>query len=562
MPEADRAPSRAADAAGQTSLLASLDETRWPEPDLFPLNEGRRKAGAFIAEDLAASDHFLAVTGFTSLAHLIHTFGRPTWRDGQRIEVVLGNEPLPAHSVQTKPQPLPDRIREYWLEQGISILLCGPVLRLIERVREGHVRFFGLDGLHAKVYVGDDHALLGSSNFSRSGLYEQKEANVRFERGGDEGGRYADTRRVAENYRRAARPMDDEIVALLEQLLRAVTWQEALARAAAELLEGEWIGRYPQLFTTAGERPLWPSQVRAVAQALWVLDARGSVLIADPTGSGKTRLGVTLLWALVNRLWATGRSHRAQCVVVCPPQVQGNWEDEADDASFHSVRTVSQGVLSHSSSERHDRATRRVRDAAVLFVDEAHNYLNPQSGRSRQVLASGADHTALLTATPINRGAQDLLRLVELLGLDNLSDAEFKTFRTLRTKRGQLTRADEGVLRSFVERFMVRRTKADLNRLSTRSRRPTATGWATLVATPTTGATRTQRERRSGTSSWPKRSTSAPAGSGESSTSGRSTFPRTGPSPLTPPSAAASRRAPPSPGTTSGLRSAPLPQRS
>lgn len=451
--------------AGQTSLLASFEETRWPDPDAFPLNEGRRKAGAIVVEDLRASDRFLAVTGFTSLAHLVQTFGRSPEREGQRVDVVLGNEPLPATAVRARRQPLPEAVREYWLERGISILLCGSVLRLVERVRAGEVRFFGLDGLHAKVYVGDDHAVLGSSNFSRSGLYEQKEANVRFARDGAEAERYADVRRVAENFQKAARPMDDEIVSLLEHLLQAVTWEEALARAVAELLEGEWIGRYPQLFTTAGERPLWPSQVQAVAQALWVLDSRGSVLIADPTGSGKTRTGVTLLWALVNRLWGTGRSHRAQCAVICPPQVKGNWEDEADEAAFPFVRTVSQGVLSQSRSHRHEKAIQHVRDAAVLFVDEAHNYLNPQSGRSRQVLASGADHTALLTATPINRGAQDLLRLVELLGLDNLSDAEYRTFRALRAKRGRLTRDDEDVLRAFVERFTVRRTKADLNRM-------------------------------------------------------------------------------------------------
>ena len=347
----------------------------------------------------------------------------------------------------------------------MSIFLCSSVLRLIERVERGHIRFRTLDKLHAKIYTGDHHAVLGSSNFSHSGLAEQREANVRFAREGAEAERYAGTRRIAENYWREGRPCSEEVVRLLKQLLQAVTWEEALARAVAELLEGEWIHRYPRLFQTPSERPLWPSQVQAVAQALWVLDMRGSVLIADPTGSGKTRLGVTLLWALVNRLWATGRDHQARCTVVCPPQVRNTWEEEADEATFSSVRTVSQGVLSHSRSHRHARAVRRVHDAPILFVDEAHNYLNAQSGRSRRVLASGADYTALLTATPINRGAQDLLRLVELLGLDNLSEGEYKLFRTLRKKGGSLSREDESSLRRFVSRFTVRRTKTDLNRM-------------------------------------------------------------------------------------------------
>src|SRR5690606_17051419 len=142
----------------------------------------------------------------------------------------------------------------------------GPVLRLIERIRAGRVRFRALDGLHAKMYVGDHHVVLGSSNFSRSGLYEQREANVRFAGEGPEANRYADACSVAENYWREARPLDAEIVALLERLLQAVTWEEALARAVSELLDGEWIRRYPRLFRTAGDRPLWPSQVQAVAQ--------------------------------------------------------------------------------------------------------------------------------------------------------------------------------------------------------------------------------------------------------------------------------------------------------
>lgn len=450
----------------QTSLLDAFEAAVWPDAAAFPLNEGGARVQTVLRSDLTDAKRFLAVTGYTSLTHLARTFGAEAWREGQHVDIVLGNEPLATSAIRVgRHRPLPEAIRDYWLERGISILLCGPVLRLIDRIHQGRVRFRALDGLHAKVYVSAGHATLGSSNFSRSGLVMQREANVRFEREGPEASRYADTRRIAENYWQAARSVDDEIVSLLEQLLQSVTWEEALARAVSELLEGDWIRKYPRLFQTAGERPLWPSQVQAVAQALWVLDTRGSVLIADPTGSGKTRLGVTLLRALVNRLWATGRSHRALCTVVCPPQVQGNWADEADEAAFPFVQTVSQGVLSHRQSARHERAVGRVRNAAVLFVDEAHNYLNPQSGRSRQVLASGADHTALLTATPINRGAQDLLRLVELLGLDNLSDAEFKTFRTLRAKRGRLTVRDEERLRDFVERFTVRRTKAELNRL-------------------------------------------------------------------------------------------------
>jgi replicative superfamily II helicase len=107
-----------------------------------------------------------------------------------------------------------------------------------------------------------------------------------------------------------------------------VQWEEALARAAAEVLEGDWVDRYPDAFRLLQEENLWPHQEQAIAQGLWILDTRGSVLVADATGSGKTRIGTHLLYGLLNRLWSQGQVHRTDATVVCPPQVTGEWEKE------------------------------------------------------------------------------------------------------------------------------------------------------------------------------------------------------------------------------------------
>lgn len=63
-----------------------------------------------------------------------------------------------------------------------------------------------------------------------------------------------------------------------------------------------------------------------------------------------------------------------------------------------------------------------MRRAQTLAIDEAHNFLNLRSQRSQEVLAHVADHVVLFTATPINRGAADLLSLVDMLGADNLEE--------------------------------------------------------------------------------------------------------------------------------------------
>ena len=299
--------------------------------------------------------------------------------------------------------------------------------------------------------------MLGSSNFSRLGFQTQREANARFEPGTR---RYSEVCQIADGFKADARECTGAIQELLESLLMPVQWEEALARAAAEILEGDWVSRYPEVFRLLREETLWPHQEQAVAQGLWIMDTRGSVLIADATGSGKTRVGTHLLYSLLNRLWSKGQQHRSRATVVCPPGVTDNWSYEVHEAPGSAVDIISHGKL--SSGNRQDTLRREVRRSNVLFVDEAHNFLNETSNRSKAVSAGAPDYTALLTATPINQGSSDLLRMIELLGLDNLSDDEFKRYRQLR-KQPNLSQENEEYLRGIVRQCTIRRTKRDLN---------------------------------------------------------------------------------------------------
>jgi len=132
--------------------------------------------------------------------------------------------------------------------------------------------------------------------------------------------RYGDVALAAENYWQIGQPWDEEFKDLLRDLLRFVPWREALARACADLLEGQWAARYLQ--ATSSATALWPSQVAGIAEALWVVESVGSVLVADATGSGKTRMGAHLARAVRDRLWSTSRVRRDLTVLVCPPAVE------------------------------------------------------------------------------------------------------------------------------------------------------------------------------------------------------------------------------------------------
>jgi len=143
----------------------------------------------------------------------------------------------------------------------------------------------------------------------------------------------------------------EQLAALLDQLLRIVTWPEALARACAELLEGDWASAYLRGEYLPDEGSLWPSQRQGIAQALYILTRRGSVLVADATGSGKTRMGVHLIGAVADHNLRSGRLRRGKALMVCPPVVALAWQNESTLAGIH-MDIHSHGVLSRARGRK------------------------------------------------------------------------------------------------------------------------------------------------------------------------------------------------------------------
>lgn len=93
------------------------------------------------------------------------------------------------------------------------------------------------------MYVGAGAATVGSSNFSTRGLGAQTEANVRFDRSTDPA-RYAEATQLAENLWTVGTDWGPGFTAVLRALLVEVGWREALARAVADLLRGDWAAEY------------------------------------------------------------------------------------------------------------------------------------------------------------------------------------------------------------------------------------------------------------------------------------------------------------------------------
>ncbi len=448
--------------------------TDWPDHFRFPLNFAGHKVEDVICADIAASTAPLLVTGFTSLDYLIDFVAGLPEEGPETVSLLLGSEPAPARRSDYgfSQKSYPQEVLDYWLEAGISLRLCHKVLIFIEMLKKGRIvsRYIPdrKNTLHAKIFVSDVSAALGSSNFSFTGFRRQLEANVRFD-AKKEPKRYREVQQIAENYWSLGEEYNEELLKLLDQLLKVVSWEEALGRACGELLEGDWAEQYLQHSTVSSGSELWPSQKVGIAQALWMVENVGSVLVADATGSGKTRMGAHLLRAVMDRIWSTGRARKDITVLVCPPgMVEESWRREAGECGLP-LTTMSHGILSYKKSDKHSDTLKLVRRAQSLAIDEAHNFLNPKSSRTRGILGNMADVMVMFTATPINKGIRDLLRIVDLLGADNLEESSLKLFERLEKRSRHAgnqfvtTKEERLAMQKEVQRFTLRRTKSMLN---------------------------------------------------------------------------------------------------
>ncbi|WP_347219093.1 phospholipase D-like domain-containing protein, partial [Chryseobacterium sp.] len=166
-----------------TDVQISLDfyAYRWPKQEFFPLNLSahQRMVQTIVYNDILESEEYLILTGFTSLSNLIDFFGSEEFERLKRVRILIGFEPNIRGRKGYSMVKLDKEIKEYWLKKGLSIMYGGSVINLIEKINQKKVEFKYLDKLHAKLYVGDQYAILGSSNFSKNGLNDQDEANIR-----------------------------------------------------------------------------------------------------------------------------------------------------------------------------------------------------------------------------------------------------------------------------------------------------------------------------------------------------------------------------------------------
>jgi superfamily II DNA or RNA helicase len=445
----------------------AIDLKIWPEQFHYPINlpssSGfRRRVHEVIADDVTASSQYLIITGFTSLNHLIFFLSEKVdWEKMDTIRISLGWEPRGKTKKKWAPFEVGREVKDYWLDRGLWIDQGGAVLRLSELINQDRVLVRYYSHQHAKIYVGDQHIILGSANFSGQGTTTQREANIRIAKGDEyHHPTYDNLQLIAENYYQEAECYKEGLLELLSKLMSVVSWEVALARAIAVLLGTQALDDLPDCQAKIKAMNLWPLQNQGLGMSLSLLQNKHCALVADPTGSGKTRMISAIQAALLYSLTYQGYSPDTKVLVICPPAVEESWREELNKLGVYS-KSASNGVISQEKAFRHKETIEDLKNARILILDEAHNYLRPGSQRSQRLAQHRADFVLLATATPINRTALDLLRMLEMMNPDNLEDQDLKQFREIfeQAKRGFKVENKREVLASFIQPFLIRRTK-------------------------------------------------------------------------------------------------------
>ena len=443
---------------------------------LMPHNEGQNKVGKILEMDFHAADEISIVVGYSSLDRILRVIHDK--KKTQSMRILFGNEPSIGSLTQIKssPKQLSEEVKRFWLEErNISLSHSFVLLDAYKKIENGDVSVAinaAVKPLHAKIFQTDDIAVVGSSNFSNSGLSTQREFNGRYSKAEDRE-RYNITSYFVEGCFSESEDYREELLELLRQLIRKTTWQEALACACWDMLDGMDSDELLKLFKL-DEKSLWPHQRQAIAQGLSILREQGSVLVADATGSGKTKTGLWLMTAADAMIKNSQDNNplSPDPILVVPSSVQKEWRREVRREIGRTPDVVGHGQISYNyePDSEGSEILERLTDTTVVLVDEAHNFYNNKSNRTMRLRAHGAQSSILLTATPINREFDDLIQLIELLSQDDFDEELERNMKNLRTRVYSKNKDERKKARiqaaSLVRNFTVRRTRFDLNRIA------------------------------------------------------------------------------------------------
>ncbi|MFB6158325.1 MAG: helicase-related protein [Candidatus Nanohalobium sp.] len=303
------------------------------------------------------------------------------------------------------------------------------VRHLYQLIQEDKVKVKIYTGsrFHPKLYYFDrgdikDTAIVGSSNFSPSGLKGNVELNVEkneplptnflnnwFEELWEEADEFKkDLLEVVESSKfedEAKKPVDPGVEGLIspkqatEMYIRNHFEREVEDGTLFEDIEGEY------------EDQLAEFQNDAVRAARYTLDRYNGVILSDSVGLGKTWIGSALAEEYSNP--------QSQELIIAPKRLHSMWEQTLNK-EFNvqgEQRIISFQELSMMDADDIER----FRDYDLILIDEAHKLRNQGSKRYSNIQNIGRKDKKyiLLTATPVQNSATDLNNIIKIFADDD-----------------------------------------------------------------------------------------------------------------------------------------------
>lgn len=303
---------------------------------------------------------------------------------------------------------------------------------VVDGIRSGkiEIRVYKPKKFHAKAYITHSKlkvvgsaALVGSSNFTRPGLTQNVELNVKFQ-----GPEVADLQEWYEKHWAEAAPVNEDLLAVLEHNARDFTPFEVYAKALHALTanvdhtDKSWEESESVIYPM-----LAPYQQEAFHALIEISRRWNGGFLTDGVGLGKTFVGLMLI-----EYYAV-RHHKNVLVMATKTGQDAVWNPELKErlpelfGQFSNVLVRAHTDL--TTQKGADEIEHLARRADVIIIDEAHNFRNhgktpteenPWGSRWWRMHEICRGKTVyLLTATPINNTFFDLVHQAELFtGVD------------------------------------------------------------------------------------------------------------------------------------------------
>ena len=378
-------------------------------------------------------------SGYFEIGALLDLDGH--WQKLDKIRILMGDEIThrTKKALLTAVRQRAERRLDESLdtEKGRDPFLAG-VEAIVEALQSGQIecRVYNRDKFHAKAYITHgrlevigSQALVGSSNFTRPGLTQNVELNIKIESSSE----VAQLQEWYERHWDDAVDVSGEVLRVVqrhaEELAPFDVYAQALRTMFAEQepTANEWDQNHSRVFSKLD---------RYQQEAYWALTniarQHGGALLCDGVGLGKTFVGLLLIERLV--------LHENKRVVLFAPKAVKDsvWVPELrrhlahiggvdGTADFSNLSVFSHTDLTRTG-EFPERFARITELADAVIIDEAHHFRNRGTRgnpdgldeRSRYYrlydLLGGERHKSLfmLTATPINNSLNDFRHLIEL----------------------------------------------------------------------------------------------------------------------------------------------------